>query len=253
MAVLIETQQRRLLYDAGPSYGSESEAGSRVIIPYLRARGLSRVDALIVSHLDSDHSGGAKEVARKLMPHWVASSLNENSTLYGRTHIPCREGQAWHWGNAHWRFLHPGETNTTAVKSKTNAKSCVLHLAHPAASILLPGDLEAAQERRLVSDYGAEGLSANVLIAPHHGSASSSSSAFLEAVRPKWAIFQVGYRNRFKHPSVKVLPRYEELNVEVLRSDYHGAIHMRFRVGVAPIIKRLRLDDRPYWRLQAVL
>ncbi len=252
MAILIETARGRLLYDAGPSYGSESEAGSRIIIPYLRARGFDSIDAMVVSHLDSDHSGGAKEVAKKLSPHWVSSSLSENANLYGRKHIPCREGQAWQWGDAQWRFLHPGDLKTTAVKSKTNAKSCVLHVNHPAASLLLPGDLEAAQERRLVSEYGIEGLKSRVLIAPHHGSASSSSAVFLESVRPEWVIFQVGYRNRFKHPSYKVLPRYEELGVHILRSDHHGAIHMRFRVGQEPIIKRFRLDDPPYWRMQAV-
>jgi competence protein ComEC len=252
MAILIETDHGRLLYDAGPSYGSESEAGSRIIIPYLRARGFDSIDALVVSHLDSDHSGGAKEVAKKLAPHWVSSSLSEHASLFGRKHIPCREGQAWQWGDAQWRFLHPGEINTTAVKSKTNAKSCVLHLKHPAASLLLPGDLEAAQERRLVSQYGFEGLKSRVLVAPHHGSASSSSAAFLEAVGPEWAIFQVGYRNRFKHPSHKVLPRYEELGVQILRSDHHGAIQMRFKVGQEPIIRRFRQDDPPYWRMQAV-
>ncbi len=252
MAILIETERGRLLYDAGPSYGSESEAGSRIIIPYLRTRGFDSIDAMVVSHLDSDHSGGAKEVAKKLSPHWISSSLNEQSSLYGRKHIPCREGQAWQWGDAQWRFLHPGEFNTTAVKSKTNAKSCVLHLKHPAVSLLLPGDLEAAQERRLVSQYGMEGLQSQVLIAPHHGSASSSSSAFLDAVRPEWVIFQVGYRNRFKHPSHKILPRYEALGVRILRTDHHGAIHMRFKVGREPIIRRLRLDDQPYWRMQAV-
>ncbi len=252
MAILIETDRRRLLYDAGPSYGSESEAGSRIIIPYLRARGLDSIDALVVSHLDSDHSGGAREVAKKLAPHWLSSSLNEHPFLYGRQHIPCREGQTWQWGSAQWRFLHPGEINTTAVKSKTNARSCVLQLVHPAASVLLPGDLEAAQERRLVSEYGAQGLKSKVLVAPHHGSASSSSSAFLEAVDPQWAVFQVGYRNRFKHPSAKVLPRYEALGTQILRSDHHGAIQMRFKVGQEPVIRRFRSDDRPYWRMQAI-
>jgi competence protein ComEC len=250
MAILIETDQRRLLYDAGPTYGSESEAGSRIIAPYLRARGASRIDALIISHQDSDHAGGAKEITKRFLPYWISSSLNEQASLFERKHIPCREGQGWHWGDAHWRFLHPGDTNTTAVKSKTNAKSCVLRLDHPAVSVLLPGDLEAAQERRLVTEYGAT-LKSGVLIAPHHGSASSSSQAFLDAVQPTWAIFQVGYRNRFKHPSHKVLPRYEELGVRVLRSDHDGAVQMRFKVGQAPVIRRFRVDEPPYWRLQA--
>jgi competence protein ComEC len=251
MAILIETQRRRLLYDAGPSYGSESEAGSRIIIPYLRARGFDSIDALVISHQDSDHSGGAKEVTKRLSPAWLSSSLNEQSTLFGVRHVPCREGQAWQWGSAGWRFLHPAQTNTTAVKSKTNAKSCVLQLKHPAVSVLLPGDLEAAQERRLVSEYGEEGLKSQVLFAPHHGSASSSSAIFLNHVRPDWAVFQVGYRNRFKHPSSKVLPRYEELGAQILRTDHHGAIQMRFKVGQEPSIRRFRLDDQPYWRMSA--
>jgi competence protein ComEC len=248
MAVLIETSTRRLMYDAGPSYGSESEAGSRIILPYLRARGISSIDAMVISHADNDHSGGARELAGKLKPAWTASSLTDSERLYQRRHYPCVEGQRWVWGNAQWEFLHPALNNVTAVKSTTNARSCVLQLRHPAVTVLLPGDLEAAQEKRLVAQYG-ELLQSQVLLAPHHGSASSSSEAFLKAVKPTWAIFQVGYRNRFRHPSSKVLPRYEALGTGILRSDRDGAIHLRFKSGRPPEVRRIRMEQPPYWRI----
>ncbi len=247
MAVLIESDGRRLLYDAGPSHGSDSEAATRIILPYLRSRGIDHVDALVVSHLDKDHSGGALEVTRKLHPDWIASSVER--PFLEREHLPCREGQQWQWGQGAYRFLHPPEVNTTAVRSSTNARSCVLVLQHPLVSLMLPGDLEKAQEKRLLETYGSGSLRADVLLAPHHGSASSSSAAFLDAVAPRWAIFQVGYRNRFRHPNDQVLLRYQARSVEVLRSDHHGFIQMRFAPGRDPQVIRWRLRDPPYWRL----
>lgn len=251
-AVLVETAHGRLLYDTGPAWGEGSDAGARVLLPALRARGIGRLQALVVSHRDLDHAGGLGSVLRAMPIDWIASSLEEGDPLLqgAPRHHPCRRGARWRWGDVEFAFLHPPERDETAMRSPTNARSCVLRIEAAGGSVLLAGDIESAQERRLVSLFGAQGLRSDVLVAPHHGSATSSSSAFLEAVAPRWAIFQVGYRNRFRHPSAKVLPRYRDAGIGVLRSDVDGAITLRLAPGAAAPPLRLRRDAPPYWRVR---
>lgn len=252
MAVLVETPERRLLYDTGPLYGGDSEAGARVIVPWLRARGIDRLDALVVSHLDSDHSGGAPSVLRNLRIGWIAGSLPAEHPLReaGRPFHDCRSGEGWRWGEVEFEFLHPGSHPVRGAKSPTNAASCVLRIVAPAARLLLTGDIEAAQERSLVARLGAPGLKADLMLAPHHGSGGSSSAAFLAAVAARHAIVQAGYRNRFRHPSERALARYRDAGIAVLRSDRDGAIVAHYGAGHAPRIERTRIEDRRYWRIR---
>lgn len=252
MAVLVETPERRLLYDAGPLYGGDSEAGARVILPWLRARGIDHLDALVVSHLDSDHSGGVPSLLRNLRIDWIAGSLpgGHPAREAGRPFHDCRRGLRWRWGEVSFEFLHPGLGPVRGAKSPTNASSCVLRVASPAARVLLTGDIEASQERELVGLYGDAGLRADLMLAPHHGSSTSSSAAFLAAVAPAHAIAQVGFRNRFGHPPERVVERYRASGIALLRSDRDGAITLRYAVGRAPALERSRVDDRRYWRIR---
>jgi len=251
-AVLVEVAGRRLLYDAGPAYGGDAEAGARVILPYLRARGIDRVDALVVSHLDSDHSGGLPSLLRGLPFDWIAGSLppDHAARTSGRPFHDCVRGHAWRWGEVDFEVLHPGPEKARAVRSPTNASSCVLRIRSPAATVLLTGDLEAGQERALVERLGAEDLRADLLLAPHHGSNTSSSATFLAAVAPRHAIVQNGYRNRFRHPADRVVARYRAAGIELLRSDRDGAITIEYARGEAPRIARSRIDDGRYWRVR---
>lgn len=250
-AVLVETAHGRLLYDTGPAWGEGSDAGARVLLPALRARGIGRLQALVVSHRDLDHAGGLRSLLRGMPVDWIATSLDGDDALLqdAPTHHPCRRGATWRWGEVRFAFLHPPDVDETTMRSPTNARSCVLRIEAAGGSVLLTGDIETAQERRLVSLYGSEGLRSDVLVAPHHGSATSSSVAFLEAVAPRWAIFQMGYRNRFRHPSPKVLPRYRDAGIGILRSDADGAITLRLAPGAAATPQRLRRDAPPYWRV----
>ncbi|HEY0877084.1 MAG TPA: DNA internalization-related competence protein ComEC/Rec2 [Zeimonas sp.] len=251
-AVLVETPGRRLLYDAGPAWGGDSEAGARVILPYLRARGIDRVDAIVVSHLDTDHSGGLPSLLRGLRFDWVAGSLpiDHFARSTGRPFHDCARGHTWRWGEVEFEVLHPGPERPRGVRSPTNASSCVLRIVSPAATLLLAGDLEAGQERALVERFGPEGLAADLLLAPHHGSNTSSSAAFLAAVAPRHAIVQNGYRNRFRHPADRVVERYRAAGIELLRSDRDGAITIDYVRGAKPRIARSRVDDRRYWRVR---
>ncbi|MBN9427824.1 MAG: DNA internalization-related competence protein ComEC/Rec2 [Burkholderiales bacterium] len=251
MAVLVETPQRRLLYDTGPAFGSDSDAGARIIVPYLRARGIDRLDALIVSHGDADHAGGAASLLRSLAIDWVAGSLPSDHPARhgGRPFHDCRRGMSWRWGEVRFEFLHPGSEPQGRARPASNAYSCVLLIEAPAARLLLTGDIEARQERALVERFGTQ-LRADLMLAPHHGSNTSSTAAFIAAVAPAHAIAQAGYRNRFRHPTARVLMRYRDAGVPVLRSDRDGAITLHYAGGRALRLQRSRIDDRRYWRIR---
>ena len=251
-AILVETPSGRLLFDTGPRYGGDSEAGARVLVPWLRSRGIERLEAVVVSHADDDHAGGSASVLAGMRVDWIASPLpDEHPALAGAAaRYRCWRGDRWRWGEVSFEFLHPGPERTTAQKSSTNATSCVLRVASPAGVVLLTGDIEAAQERFLVEKLDAGWLRADLLVAPHHGSNGSSSMPFLRAVSPRIAIAQAGYRNRFGHPGDKARVRYEAAGIELLRTDRDGAVSVTLRgPGRAPEVSRLRRDERRYWRV----
>jgi competence protein ComEC len=155
-------------------------------------------------------------------------------------------GLHWQWDGVTFDILYPSPANYSDRKLSANGHSCVLKISNGAQSILLPGDIGVAQERQLLADYGAANLHATVLLAPHHGSKTSSSGAFLRAVDPTLAIFQVGYRNRFHHPQVMVYKRYRDLGIDRLRSDESGAITLQF--GADMQYQAYRQRHARYWQ-----
>jgi competence protein ComEC len=229
MALLVETAGHRLLYDTGPGYSPGSDAGSRVILPYLRMRGVQALDAMVISHSDLDHSGGALSLLAELEVGWLASSLGDAhpAVRAARRHLRCTAGQYWTWEGVRFTMLHPSPLSYDDTGLKANARSCVLRVDNGRHAILLAGDIEAAQEAGLVAGMKGE-LQADVLLAPHHGSGTSSTPAFLQAVRPQVGIFQVGWRNRYHHPKKEVYARYGDLGITRLRTDELGALTLDF-------------------------
>jgi competence protein ComEC len=223
-AVLVRTRQHLLVFDAGPQYSRDSDAGQRVLLPLLRSRGETRIDRLVLSHRDLDHVGGARALLTALPVGDLLSSLEPGHPLLalaaGRTQR-CEAGQAWDWDGVHFELLRP-LADDYARMLKSNAMSCVLRVAAGRRSVLLTGDIERDQEAQLVAAIGAR-LQSEVLIAPHHGSRTSSTAAFLDAVRPRVAVFQAGYRNRFGHPAPDVLERYRERGIRIVASPSCGA------------------------------
>ncbi|WP_256080936.1 DNA internalization-related competence protein ComEC/Rec2 [Massilia sp. YIM B04103] len=246
MALLLETSGHRLLYDTGPAYAPDADGGNRVIVPYLRARGIGQLDGLVVSHSDTDHSGGALTVMQNVQVRWLLSSLPDGHAALeaARQHRRCEAGQSWQWDGVHFEVLHPAAASYADGKLKTNARSCVLRVSTGTASLLLAGDIEADQEAELLRRAG-ETLRADVLLAPHHGSGTSSTPAFLAAVRPSIAIFQAGYRNRYRHPKPEVYARYAANGVRRLRSDESGAITLRFTDKME--VEEYRKSHARYW------
>lgn len=256
-AVLIETAHHRLLYDTGPGWPSGSDAGERVVLPYLRARGITRLDGLMVSHADLDHAGGAASVLAALPVGWFSTSLLPSHPLVSAQarHVACVAGQHWQWDGVRFEVLHPLARD--ADEKKTNARSCTLRISYAGQSALLAGDIERAQEAALLAREGRH-LQADVLLAPHHGSGTSSTPAFLDAVAPGLALFQVGYRNRYRHPKAEVVQRYRDRGIEVQRSDQAGAVRVEFSApdkSAAPraipshhVAHAYRCEQRRYWR-----
>lgn len=241
LAVLVRTQNRALLYDAGPGFGSESDSGARVLVPALRGDGISMLDLVVLSHEDSDHIGGALTVLESFEVTALASSLGAGHSLNGLAPNArrCSAGYAWEWDRVRFEFVHPAESST----ARRNNQSCVLRIVANGRATLLTGDIERAAEMELLARGAA--LKSEVLLVPHHGSRSSSTAEFISAVSPDWAIVPVGYRSRFGHPSAEVLARYGAAGVRVLRTDRDGAIVMK--IGETLSVESERQRRGRYW------
>lgn len=272
-AVLVRTARHALLYDAGPQYGRDSDAGQRVLVPLLRAEGVRRLDVLMLSHRDTDHVGGAPALLRSPGAELLVSSLEAGHPLLGGDaqpapadaadepaagpalppvpHRRCMAGQAWQWDGVRFEVLHPRAEDYERAQRETvrpNALSCVLRVSAGGRYVLLAGDIERAQERLLVATAATTAIQADVLLVPHHGSRTSSTPEFLDAVQPQVALVQAGYRNRFGHPAPPVLARYQERGITLLRSDQCGA--WRWRSDAVPAAGRCqRRLVRRYWHL----
>ena len=247
-AVLVRTQHHLLLVDAGPQYSAENDAGHRVLLPLMQARGESALDLLLLSHRDLDHVGGAASVMAVKPPTRLLSSLEAEHPLHAQAKLSerCLAGQSWQWDGVRFEVLHP-LPGDELLGRKPNAMSCVLRVSDPrGGSALLPGDLEAEQEAELLRRTPPGSLRSDLLIVPHHGSRTSSTEAFLRAVQPRLAVVQAGYRSRFGHPAPDVMARYASLGIPVVRTDRCGAL--LWHDGAATCTRDVR---RRYWHWQA--
>ena len=222
-ALIVRTANHSLVYDTGPKFSRESDAGNRVLVPLLRAMG-EKIDVLMLSHRDSDHIGGAPAVLAMQPQARLVSSIEDGHELQAlRKSERCIAGQKWRWDGVDFEVLHPQAADYDS-QAKSNAMSCVLRITNGTKTALIAGDLEAAQELRLVGDDAMKAkLKADFLLIPHHGSKTSSTAEFLDAVQPQFALAQAGYRNRFNHPVESVLDRYKQRNIQIIKSPSCGA------------------------------
>lgn len=245
-AVLVRTAGHTLVYDAGPRYSQESDAGHRVLVPLLRALG-ERVDTLVLSHRDTDHTGGAAAVLAMQPDARLLASIGEQHELQAlRRATVCEAGLRWQWDGVTFEVLHPA-AGEVAAGGKPNTVSCVLRVGNGRQAALLAGDIERAQEARLAGAQPAA-LRADLLLVPHHGSKTSSSEPFLDAVAPRLALVQAGYRNRFGHPAAPVMERYRERGIAVVESHRCGAA--RWRSDRPDGVDCERQHARRYWHHQ---
>ncbi len=248
-AVVVMTREHALVYDTGPAFGPGADSGNRIIVPFLRASGARRLAGMIVSHDDVDHSGGAVSVLQALPVAWLLSSLPDLDPLplEAEHAYRCYAGQRWEWDGVVFEMLHPERASYDDARIRDNDRSCVLKITTRAGRVLLPADIERRSEASLLARSG-EALRAEVLIAPHQGSRSSSTAAFVDAVNPRAVIFPVGYRNRFGHPHPDVVARYRALDSRTYRTDRDGAVTVTFGASGAIRIEPQRARYRRYWQ-----
>lgn len=237
LAVLVRTPNHALLYDAGPAFADGFDAGESVVAPYVLGLGRRGVDRLLLSHGDSDHAGGVPAVRRLLR---IGDELG---TVEGR---PCRDGQGWEWDGVRFDLLHP-----EGDAWSDNNRSCVLRVTAPGFRALLAGDIERAAEARLLQAHPGA-LQAEVLVAPHHGSKTSSTADFVDAVAARVVIFGAGWRSHFRHPRPEVVARYEALGARPLTTGVEGAVRVwRDELGVIRT-ESWRRRSRHFWNAAPV-
>ena len=216
LAILVEVENKTLLFDTGFRYPSGFNAGDSVILPHLRAQGIEHLDALVLSHGDSDHVGGYPTIAAELSISRIWAGQPENKGM-----SDCHQGKTWwRWGQWEFEFL---EVKPERAR-KNNDYSCVLSIASKNHRLLLTGDIEKKSERNILRKYSQ--LRVDTLLIPHHGSATSSSEAFVKAMSASRGIIASGYENHYGLPNTKVLQRYQEFGTRILRTDELGQIQL---------------------------
>ena len=244
-AAVLQTQNHIMVFDAGAKFSDRFDSGISIVIPYLRSHGVIALDYLIISHGDSDHIGGAQAISGEYPAVTVIGQDIEN--LDAGNKQSCVEGVKWLWDGVTFEFLSPVESEQlSSLKVKRNNRSCVLHVSSEFGSVLFTGDAEKVVERRLFNKY-AQQLDSDVLIVPHRGSNTSSSSDFIDAVNPTISLFSVGYKNRYKLPSNRVIDRYVSLNSIILQTAETGAITVKFTDDNGIQVPKYRESSGKYW------
>ncbi|ANI04775.1 DNA internalization-related competence protein ComEC/Rec2 [Pseudomonas putida SJTE-1] len=232
LAVLLRTRHHSLLYDAGPARG-ESDLGERVVLPTLRKLGVGGLDVMVISHAHADHAGGAEAIARGL----PIKRIIGGEALVDVPLEPCASGEQWDWDGVRfslWRWVD-GQSS--------NDRSCVLLVEAQGERLLLAGDMEAAAERAWLADTEVPRI--DWLQAPHHGSRSSSTEAFVRATAPRGVLISRGRNNSFGHPHVQVVERYGRHGVVMHDTAVEGALRLVLgRHGEVEGVRR----QRRFWR-----
>ena len=239
LSAVVRTADHVLVYDTGPKFTSGSDTGGEVVIPYLVSQGIAAPDLTVLSHGDSDHSGGLASLMAVYPKMPVITGAGDRYPQFTR----CTRGQRWEWDGVSFEVLYPD----AEAPLGGNDASCVLKVSGAGGSLLLTGDIMKKSERRLL-ELGPGALRSGVLVAPHHGSNSSSSASFVAAVSPAVVLFPVGYRNRWAFPKTEVLARYAEEGAEPADSVADGAVRVCFRPGARPAVDmRWRKDAARFW------
>ncbi len=241
LSVVVQTRNHILVFDTGPRFSQHFDTGKAVVHPFLQTLGVRRIDRLVISHADNDHKGGLTSLVRLQKTDSLSSSISLN--IDGLQSSRCRAGQSWQWDGVIFEFLYPATQNYQSGLSE-NDLSCVLLIKSAKHQVLLTGDIEKPAEAILSTKYG-EKLLSTILVVPHHGSKTSSSHELLDAVKPKIAVFPVGWRNKFRFPHAEVLERYKNRGVTIYSTAEHGAIKIKVKNDLEISIHK-QLGKR-YW------
>ena len=237
LAVVLETQRHLALFDAGPATAAGFDAGAELVLPALRTTARQQLDLLIVSHADNDHAGGAGAV----LAAQPAARVLHGPDLGMKAGSDCIAGQRWEWDGVGFSLLHP----PPAFGPLGNESSCVLRIVTASGTALITGDIERRAEQRLSR---SERLMADVVVVPHHGSASSSSPAFVRAVSPTLALVSAAHGNRWGFPRPEVRATWEDAGAKMLVTGDEGAIEVVLGRG-RPIVRLQRRIRPHYWNV----
>ncbi len=243
LSAVIQTQRHTLVFDTGARFSDNFDAGSAVVVPFLRQAGISHIDRLILSNADNDHAGGASKLVEKMAVYEILSGESDSVPL---DHVqPCTNQEEWQWDGITFRFLYP----TVNSQNKGNNASCVLLVENAAGRILLAADIEKKVESWLLNNM-PEQLAVDIIQVPHHGSKTSSTLDFVTAVSPDYALISAGYRNRYRFPRPEIVQRWQAVDAVLLNTAEQGAIRYRLH-PVEGILKpeSYRLDAKRYWHL----
>ena len=257
LATVVRTANHAMVYDTGPRWNPDADSGNRIVAPYLRGEGVRVLDALVVTHADEDHSGGAKSIIDMRKPKWVLTSMEPNheslrdATELMRCEWAADGGDSWRWDGVDFDIIHPAKDAYDVKGAKTNNLGCTLKITAPGGSILMTADIEKLSEMLLLERFRDEPavLKSDVMVVPHHGSRTSSTDAFIAAVSPSMALVPVGYRSRFRHPNAAVMQSYAAARIPVFRTDLLGAITLKFAIDAKgkPSLSTYRRENSRYW------
>ncbi len=243
LSAVVRTKNHTLVYDFGPRFNQRFDTGKAVVVPFMKNLGVEKIDTLIVSHGDNDHIGGLNSVLDQFQAHRILTSTPEELAYDHTEH--CRTGQRWQWDDVSFQIIHPDKNSLFSG----NNGSCVLRIENKwGYRILITGDIEKKAEAYLVKYYAVE-LPSHILVAPHHGSKTSSTQSFIDVINPEYVVFPVGYRNRWGFPKESVVGRYQILGAQMFDSASHGAV--TFRTGkLKNSVETYRQSGQRYWHVK---
>ena len=238
LAIVVQAGDRVMLYDAGVAWRGGGSVAEQVILPFLVSRGMRRIDLMVVSHGDLDHSGGARAI---LAEHEVGRLIAGDS-LQGLDAVGCAKGLSWVASDVRFEVVHPA----APLRVQGNDGSCVVRISSGPHAVLLTGDIEVGAERALVQS--AANIDADVVLVPHHGSLTSSSVPFVDSVRPRYAVVSAGYANRWDFPKAEVVQRWRDKGAQVMTTATSGAVFFRVCAdGGVVEMRRERPSRRRFW------
>lgn len=224
LATVIHTPNHVLIYDTGPAFANGVNAGERVLTPYLNYFGIQKIDTVIVSHGDRDHSGGLSALQKHFTINQLIVGEKNHPELKKGTY--CHAGESWTWEGLHFQFLYPWPNS---IKNTPNAHSCVLRISDGKNSILLPGDIGTQQEKQIRQGWQASDLASTILIAAHHGSCHANSFSFLKKVNPQLVLFSYSFHNAFHFPCKRVIRYLTQRHIAFTSTADKGAIILHFK------------------------
>ncbi|MFK8048883.1 MAG: DNA internalization-related competence protein ComEC/Rec2 [Halioglobus sp.] len=241
-AVIFSDGARTLVYDTGGGNPQGRNLAQTVVIPFLRRENIQQLETLVVSHGDNDHSAGANELVSKLpVQKYFSGAASDQPLVDGPA--PCIAGKAWQWSTSvRFQFLSPAFESGLS----SNNGSCVLQISVGDTKVLLTGDIDRHREKSLVQ-YWRSKLHSEWMLAPHHGSNSSSSRPWLKYVQAKTIVFSSGYRNAFGHPHNGVIERVENGNTSLYSTSRDGAIEFVLEERGIGAVTRHRKEYSRYW------